>query len=200
MTGPVFTSAQFLSALQKLMPPGYVWPRDPDAVQTQVLSALVPTYAREVQAANALLNDSPAFNLDAMLPEWEETLGLPDPCAGEAQTVQQRVAQVIAKFSQSGGQSKAFFIALAGALGYPNVTITEYAPFRAGISTAGGLVADASWAFAWTITSPTVPAIYFTAGHGSAGDPLYSLNNGVLKCNIDERSPAHTVTLYGGYT
>ena len=65
--------------------------------------------------------------------EWERTLGLPDPCTPLNPTVAQRKRAVAAKVIGASGKSIPYFTSVAAALGF-NVTVTEYAPFRAGIS------------------------------------------------------------------
>lgn len=198
MPGSIFSSADFLAALQALLPRGKAWPRDPDAVQTEVADALSPTYARQSAASNGLLLDSPPFQLDQMLPEWEATLGLPDPCAGEAQSHAQRVSQVLAKLSGPGGQSVAYFIQLAALLGYANCTITTYAPFRCGRSDCGDPLGGVGWFFVWLLNAPDLPVTYFQCGQSTCGDPLYALGGDELRCTINRYAPAHTVVLYSG--
>ncbi|WP_244933763.1 putative phage tail protein [Pandoraea apista] len=100
------------------MPRGAVWPRDPDALQTKVIRGLSSIYAQNTARANNLLIDSFPGTAFELLPEWEKTLGLPDPCAGVAPTIEARRAQVVARLAAVGGQSVAYFIQLATNLGY----------------------------------------------------------------------------------
>jgi uncharacterized protein YmfQ (DUF2313 family) len=53
-------------------------------VQSQVLYGLAKSYERETARANNLLVDSFPLTTYELLPEWESSLGLPDPCAGVA--------------------------------------------------------------------------------------------------------------------
>lgn len=183
-----------------LLPRGRVWPRDPDSTQFAFWNAMAGTWKRNSDAAIGLLNDSPAFSLNQMLPDWEATLGLPDDCAPAGQSIQQRVQAVVAKFTAMGGQSAAYFIALAEAMGYPGVTITQYAPARAGRShcgdPCGGLV---GWFFVWTVNAPTLAVIYAACGIAHCGDPLYGLQANELECTIEKYAPAHTVVLFSGH-
>src|SRR5260363_17238 len=78
--------------------------------------------------ANRLLRDICISSTVELLPEWEATLGLPDPCTGPLSTVQARRAQAVARFANTGGQSAAHFIRMAAQLGYA-ISITCYAPF-----------------------------------------------------------------------
>jgi uncharacterized protein YmfQ (DUF2313 family) len=199
MIGTIFNADQFKSAIKKLLPRGRVWSRDIDTVQDQVYSALAPTYERQTAAAIGLLNDSPPFSLDQMLPEWEAALGLPDPCVTTAQSHSQRVAQVISKLSYSGGQTVAYFVGLAEAVGYPDVSIQQYAPFRVGRSAMGSPLGTSDWAFAWTVNAPSLPVIYFSMGISAMGDGLYSLGGKELQCTINRYAPAHTLVTYANH-
>lgn len=198
MSAPAFSVADFTGMMQRLLPRGYVWPRDPDAVQTQVLTGLAGTPKRLTDAAAALLVDAFPSTAVNLLPEWEETLGLPDPCAGEAPTIEGRQQQVVAKLSLPGGQSQAYFIALAAKLGYAGCTITQYAPFRAGRSRCIDPCGVTGWFFVWTFNIPTLPVSYFNA-LSSCTDPLYTLDGGDdVECTIRNYAPAHTNVLFSG--
>jgi uncharacterized protein YmfQ (DUF2313 family) len=195
MSAPLYSVADYLAALQALMPRGRVWSKDPSSVQSQALACFVPTFVRSNQAANNLLVDAFPATADSLLPEWESTLGLPDPCAGPSPTLQQRQDQVVARLTNAGGQSIPFFVGYAKSLGY-SVTITQFTPFRVGQQRAGDAVGIVDWAFAWRVNAPASTVVYFTAGRGTAGQPLASWGNEVLQCELTEIKPAHTEVLF----
>lgn len=195
MAAPNYQSSDFLSALQALMPRGLVWPRDPTSVMAQVMAGLAPTWARHTERNNNLLVDAFPATAVELLPEWESALGLPDPCAGVAPTVSARQAQVVARFAGSGGQSAAYYIAYAAILGY-TITITEFAPARAGQLRAGQPLNGAAWAFAWRINAPLNTVVKAKVGSARAGDPLASWGNAVLQCELSEIAPAHTILIF----
>ncbi|ARL91030.1 YmfQ family protein [Burkholderia pseudomallei] len=192
MLAPNLTSADYLRAFQALMPRGRVWPRDPDAIQTRVFTGLTQIYGRQTERSNYLLVDSFPATTYELLPEWEATLGLPDPCAGEAPTVQQRRAQIVARLANTGGQSAAYYIGFAAQLGY-GITITNFAPFRCGQSTCGQQLGNTDWFFAWQVNAPAATVVRFAAGQSTAGEALGSWNNTVLECEIRAVVPAHTI-------
>lgn len=192
MPAPNLTAADFAEALGRLLPRGRVWLRDPDSVQAALLSGLAGVYAREVLRANFLLVDGFPASTTELLPDWEETLGLPDPCAGEDPSIVVRRAHVVARFTNGGGQSAPYFIAYAAALGY-TITIENFAPFRAGISHAGDPCYGEDWAHTWAIHAPLNTIVYFEAGQSVAGDPLASWGNAVLECEMNAIKPAHTI-------
>lgn len=173
------------------MPRGRVWPKDLDSIQVQVLAALVAVYSRGTSDANALLQDlfpAGAFN---MLPEWEETLGFPDPCAGSSPSVPVRRSQVLARFIGNGGQSINYFVAFAKTLGY-DITITQFKPWRFG-DTFGLPLNGPDWAHAWQVNAPQASTKGFTFGVSGFGESFASFGNTVLECEIKRYAPAHTV-------
>jgi uncharacterized protein YmfQ (DUF2313 family) len=194
---PLYSAEDFATAFQNLLPTGRVWPRDPDALQTDFCEAMAPTIQRVANAGAGLIADAfPEFPVN-LLPEWEATLGLPNPNYGPVTTLQQRQKLVYTKFIALGGQSVQYFLDLLTSLGYIGCTITQYAPFRAGKSRAGDPCYGAGWIFTWLITSPSLSVTYFRSGQSSAGDALYTINGGtVLEGIIEEFAPAHTNPLF----
>ncbi len=162
----------------------------------QLAAVWAPTYQRNSDRAANLITDAFPSTTTELLDEWEETLGLPDPCAGESPTIEQRRAQVVARLADSGGASVPYFIAFAATLGY-DITITEYAPARAGVMRAGDPVCGEDWAYVWLIRAPGYTPIPFRAGQSCAGEALMVWGNTVLQCEITARNPAHTVVLFG---
>jgi len=177
MPKPSFSSADFTSALLSLLPRGRVWPKELSSVQAQSISCFAPTFQRISDSAVNLLADTfPATAVD-FLGEWESTLGLPDACAGIAPTEDERRRQVIARFTNSGGQSIGHFAAYALGLGY-TITVTQYAPFRMGQSVMGQALGNDDWFFTWTVNAPLSSGAY---------------GNKVLECELREAMPGHTI-------
>ncbi|MFM0002748.1 DUF2313 domain-containing protein [Paraburkholderia dipogonis] len=195
MKAPDYTAADYVSAMQALLPRGRVWPRDGDAVQTRVLSGLAPTYARQTARANYLLIDAFPSTTYELLPEWESTLGLPDPCAGVSPTITQRRNQVVARFTNIGGASIPYFIGFAANLGY-TISITQFAPARAGQSRVGQPLCGPDWAFAYQINAPVNTIVRSRVGASTVGEPLAAWGNAVLECEIRAVMPAHTIPIF----
>lgn len=195
MLAPLLTALDYARALRALLPYGRVWPRDEDTGQFAFFKGLGPTYERLTARANNLLVDSFPLTTIELLPEWEATLGLPDPCAGPSPTIEARRAQVIARFTAAGGQSQAWFISFAGKLGY-TISITNYSPFRVGFNTVGQPLYGQDWAYAWTINAPLNTVRYFRAGNSAVGEPLAYWTNVVLECELNSVKPAHMVLLF----
>lgn len=190
------TADDFLAALHRgLLPPGDIWPTETSSMQSRVLRALMLTYERLIARDNNLLIDSFPSSAVELLPEWESTLGLPDPCAGPSPTLQLRQAQVVIRLATVTCPTIAYFTALAATLGYV-VTVQQFAPFRVGINRAGDAVQGSGWASAWLVYAPAVEVAYFRAGRSAAGDALAAWGNPVLQCEIQRLAPAHTVVLF----
>jgi uncharacterized protein YmfQ (DUF2313 family) len=195
MSAPLYASSDYLNALLSLMPRGRVWPKDPSSVQAQALACFTPTFVRSNQDANDLLVDAfPPTSVD-LLPEWESTLGLPDPCAGAQPTIQLRQKQVVARFTNSGGQSITYFVNLAKTLGY-DITITQFAPFRFGQSNFGTLMYGNAWAFAWQVNAPGFSIEQFKFGADAFGEPFAYWTNNILQCELNSYAPAHTTPIF----
>lgn len=192
---PTYSDGDFLAGIQNLLPTGPVWPRDGDAQLTQTMAALVKTYTRQAARSVNLLDDAFPVSPLELLPEWELSLGLPDPCAGVLATVQQRQQQVAARFIAGGGQSVAFFINYAATLGFP-ITIAEFSPFRVGINRVGDPLRGAAWAHAWQVNAPTFSVGHFRVGEDAVGEPLAWWGNNVLQCELLRLAPAQTALLF----
>lgn len=187
-----YSAEDYLAQFQRLLPRGRVWHRGLGLVEDADLLALMPSWVSLTLRLNQLIADIFPCTTNQLLPEWEATLGLPDPCVGALATVQERVAAVCGKFTARGGQSKDYFIALAAALGF-TITIMEFQPFRAGINRAGDPVYGEAWANTWRVYSNATIIVWFRAGLSSAGEPLRSWGNRLLECVLSAVKPAHTI-------
>ncbi|WP_434627674.1 YmfQ family protein [Chromobacterium sp. CV08] len=189
---PNYTALDYQGALQRLLPRGRVWPREPDAVQSQVALALAQVYSRTHARANNLLVDAFPPTAYELLPEWEATLGLPDPVLGPATTLQGRRGQVVAQLTAVGGQSAAYFVQVAANLGY-TISITNFAPFRMGQSGMGSALGGPEWAHTWAVHAPLNTVISFRMGQSAMGEPLNSWGNAALQELLRRLAPAHAI-------
>ena len=195
MSAPNYSADDFLAAFKNLIPRGAVWPQDSDSVLDLTIATLAPTWARHTQRNNYLLQDAFPSPSVEVLPEWEETLGLPDSCAGASPTLQGRQSQVVARLTGNGGQSIPYMIAYAAALGY-TITISEYAPFRIGQDRTGERLNGPAWAHAWSIHAAATTVRPFRLGVSAMAEPLESWGNAILECELAEIKPAHTVLTF----
>lgn len=188
-----FSLSDYRRALQALMPVGRVWPRDTSSVQSAVLNAVAQEYQKSDTEAFALLQGAFPSTATIMLSEWEESLGLPDDCAiGETDSMALRQKAVVTKFTATGGQSVAYFIEQAKALGY-GITITQFRQARAGMSGAGAALNGDDWPFVMLITALQTTITYAQTGVNYAGDPLRSWGNKLLECRLTRMIPSHVI-------
>lgn len=182
----------YRAQLQALLPPGSAWSRAADAELTRLLDALAQEFARLDAAGSLLLEQIDPRTMFPLLVDWERVADLPGECGALGETLQLRRNTLLSRLTARGGQSKAFFIELARALGF-TITISEYAPFKAGHSTAGDELNNENWTHSWLVRAPEITSFDFRAGQSLAGEPLRVLSDGALECAISSRKPAHTV-------
>ena len=185
----------YTGLLQNLLPSGPAWPREPSAFVTKLLAAWAQELARIDARVDALIDEADPRTTLELLGEWEEMLGLPDPCAGESPTLQQRRSAVVAKLVNGGGQSEAFFIEFARALGY-EISITTFRPARINEARCGEPCYGQDWIFAWSVDLPLTAVVFARVNQSVIGDPLSSWGNDVIQCQLQGLKPAHTVLLF----
>lgn len=182
--------------MQALLPSGMAWPRAVDALLTRVLDAFGVEFARVDGAVVGLVDEADPRTTSGLLADWERVAGLPDNCSGLlAETQQGRRNDLVSKLVGRGGQSRAYFMQVAAALGF-DITIDEFRPFRAGFARAGDALTNDDWRFAWRVNGPTVTVMRFSAGRSAAGEALATWGNAGLECRIRQYRPAHTNLIF----
>lgn len=182
--------ADYTSELQDLLPEGYAWTRDRHAVLTRFLVGLARELARVDGRAQALLLEADPRTTTELLTDWERALGLPDPCTGQPETLQERRAAIVGRLTESGGLSRAFFVGLGRALGF-EISIEEHRQFRCGSSRVGDRLYSDDWRVVWTVHAPEVTPVYFRCGSSRCGERLVSASNALLECVFQRLNPAH---------
>ncbi len=196
---PQPTVEDFLDGFLNLLPTGPVWPKEPregadQPVLVQTCRGLVQLYPDNATRALNLLTDAFPVAPVELLPEWEDTLGLPGPCAGASPSLQARQQSVAARFVASGGQTVAYYTNVAAALGY-TITIQQFTPYRVGEPVGNPLCSEA-WASAWQVNGPLLTIDWFEVGRNMVGDPLATWGNTTLQCELNRLKPAHTTLLF----
>lgn len=190
------TDLDYLRQLQALLPVGAAWPRDDDATVTQLLYGAAGELARVHGRALQVLDEVDPRTTAELFADWERVAGLPDACviafAGD-QTAAQRRASLVGRLATLGGQSAAYYIALAASLGY-TVTITEFWEHSVADDVEHGLY-GAAWNFAWqvngslnTVTDITVESV--------VEDSIAIWGNTLLECVIKRLAPAQSTVLF----
>jgi uncharacterized protein YmfQ (DUF2313 family) len=181
-----------IDLLRALLPPSSIDPMGP-ALNVELTAEGNALDQAQWSADQILLEADPRTCVQT-LTDWERVYGLPEACqAGVTQSIAARRAALVAKVSMIGGQSPAFFIALAAALGYV-VTITEWRPFTTEMDTEQGIT-DEQWEFIWQVNS----ALYNFRELTTEDDTEMALaewGNTLLECVINRYKPAHTYVLF----
>lgn len=188
------TPAQYREQLRALLPPGKALDDGGEGTLTELLDALAAEWARVDASADSLLDEADPSTTYYLLPDWERVAGLPDPCFGDTGgTLDQRRKALVQRLTSRGGQSPAYFIALAQSLGYA-ITITEFKPFRVSSDVSQALQGP-DWAYAWRVNAPKTTVTEMTVESG-VDEALRTWGNTALECVIEARSPAHTYVLF----
>ncbi|EAQ6131876.1 DUF2313 domain-containing protein [Salmonella enterica] len=190
-----FSREQYRDALSSLMPRGQAWSEAPGTVQQGVLSALAASCERSDSAAVAMLKASFPATATDFLTEWEKSLGLPDECGISETGVGARQQAILAKMAFSGGQSRAFYIALAKSMGY-DISINVFRQARAGLSRCGDALNGDDWPASQEINIPAMSYLQAHCQISYCGDPLRSWGNRRLACTISRQAQSHTAVLF----
>ncbi len=118
---------QYREQLQALLPSGAAWPRDQAAILTATLDALAQELGRVDVRMTDLLNEADPRTTNELLADWERSRGLPDPCVTGTLTTDQRRNNLVAKVTNLGGQSPAYFLLVAERMGFVSSKWTRLA-------------------------------------------------------------------------
>ena len=183
----------FLQFIQSLLPRGAAWTRDDGSVSAQLAQGVADAaFSHHVATLDLSEVESDPTRTVELLVDWENDYGLPDPCTPLNPTFDQRRRALLAKIRSHGGQSPVYFIGVAAALGY-TITITEYRPFRFGVSHFGDPLMGPGWQFVWTVNAPTLTVHLFHFGVSAFGEPFWTVDNTELECRLRAIAPAHTI-------
>ena len=191
------SAAQYLSHLQALMPMGAAWSREPDSENTNTLTALADELARVDARFDDLVTEADVRAAAEMLTDWERLLGLPDGCmVGKSLSVIERRRMATQRLVEQGGQSAAYFIALATLLGETGCTVTEFRPANCNSNCNSAIYGQAD-RFVWRMNIPR-PAnnARFANCNDDCNDALQTYIPSLIECPITERKPAHTKVLF----
>ncbi len=178
--------------LVALSPQGLAWNTEEDSDYSKLLTAFAAGLAKFDRHLEIYIAELDPRTATILLPEWERLLGLPDSCSTQAQTLQQRREAAHSKYIEKGGQSAAYFTALAKSLGY-DITINTYRPFCTGISHCGELLSPLDMRFVWRVNVPGNRVFLFRTGVSAVGERLLQIISATeLECAFKKLKPSHT--------
>lgn len=187
------TVEAYARQLLQLLPRGAAWEVEPQDVRWRLLLGIAEEFARVDARAGVLVDEADPRTTSELLTDWERVFGLPDPCVGSDLTLAQRRAALLARYTGLGGQTPAYFVGVAAALGY-TVTITEFRPYSVNDSVDTPLYDD-PWAYAWQVNAPLNTIGEFTVDT-PVSEPLAWWGNAALECVLTRLKPAHTRVLF----
>lgn len=195
------SAGQWSAQLARLLPPGAAWSVPKGGVFDALLWALAGGLADAEASGFGLLDEADPGTAIAVLGDWERVAGLPDVCTGPLESLSERQRALVARLTARGGQSRAYFIAIAAGLGF-EVEIEEFRPFTCA-DACDGAVYDESWVFTWLLavrSGEFADATWMDALSG-CDEALRSFGSGQLECVIARLAPAHTELLisYPGF-
>ena len=177
-------------------PHGWAWPQDMASTTVRMFRPLARSIADFEARADAQLAEINPRNARELLSDYERVLG-PDPCMRDAATLsiegRQRVAYQ--RWTGGGGQSIAYFTALAASLGVA-ITITEQMVAECGVSVCGDDLAVEPAEFFWLVTLPTSRLIEAECGVAECGQNLGDFIPSLVECVIRQNAPAHTQPVF----
>lgn len=191
--GGSVTAEQYLAQLQALLPSGAAWPREEGSVLTNLLLGLADELARLDERAQDLLDEADPRTALELLIDWERVTGLPDPCVGIDPSTEQRRQSLLQKLTALGGQSPAYYIAAAAALGFA-ITIDEFLEHTVEDDVDHQLFGT-DWNFTWQVNAP-LNTVGELSVQDTVADPLAWWSNEPLECVLEPLKPAHTHIIF----
>jgi uncharacterized protein YmfQ (DUF2313 family) len=168
--------------LKLLLPRGRVWVLDEGAELPNLLLAISDELARVDGRAAQLLRERDPRTADETLEDWEKVLAV---VPAEGATDAGRRLAIAAKLIATGGQTAAYYLAVALALGFAaTVAVTD----------------DYVWTMTVDLGASTSPfplrVQTFRSGASRSGDRLRSWTIPELETEINRLKPAHTRALF----
>lgn len=190
--------ATWLDSLQALLPPGRALTRQPGAKLTQLLEAIAAGLLAAQERLEALQVESDPRLATNMLPDWERLLGLPDDCSADLElSIAERQRLSFAKHIEQGGQSRAYFIALAEAYGEPGCTIEDGFSQMTCNDDCNDALYSLTDVFTWRVNIPRpIEQVEAMTCNDDCNDALASFTLSLAECPITERKPAHTKVIF----
>lgn len=174
------TAEAYARQLRHLLPRGRLWDVVPGSLLDRLLFAIGDELARvDSRGADLLLEADPRTATET-IGDWERVLGVTPPPGA---TPEDRRLAITAALVQQGGQTPAYYTAIAEAAGYSVTIIPSFSDLvlRAGFR-AGARCYGVEWAHTWEVrVSPPAGA---------------ALSHGELEALIRSAAPAHSVVIF----
>ncbi|MET0613111.1 MAG: putative phage tail protein [Pseudomonas caspiana] len=188
------TAAAYYAQLKALLPQGPAWDAERVPEIHQLLEAGSLELAREDLRLFDLLGESDPNRVRELVPDWEQVMGLPDPCLGVNPSFEDRQLAVRRRLTEVGGQTPAFFVQLAISVGYPQASVTEHRAPRFGADRFGqSHFGTWSAQFMWTLNTGPRRRLGRRFAASYWGERFGVNPSGALECVIRRAAPAHAL-------
>ena len=181
-------AVDYFNAFVQLLPPGPAWGVADSADASGLIDGLSQEFGRLQAAADGLIDEADPRTTYQLLPDFNRIFGL----SSAATIAQQRLA-LQAQMTAQGGQTDAYFVALAATAGY-SITISHYPVFTMRSKVNDPMLGPA-WAYAFLVHAPANTVLAWSVLSG-VGDALAVWGNTALEALINKHKPAHTVALF----
>lgn len=177
-------------------PRGWVWPHVMAGNERSLFEALFQPLAEGIAdleaIAAAMLEEIDPRTASLMLPDFERVLG-PDPCGRDpsAMSLEQRRQLAHQRWTQRGGASVQFFLALAAKRGV-TIRIVENRVSVTDTAQCGDELIQSPEQFAWTVELTLMGETVARVDDAECGDLLYDIILSDVECDIRRAKPAHT--------
>lgn len=199
------TAAQYQASFFALLPPGMVWPTDPDSRVQRLLAGLAQEPARVDIRSQALLAEADPRQARELFVEWEISYSLPSKCAPAVQSLTDRRVALIGRIVGRGGMRAQDYIDLAEGLGYVGTQIIELkeatVELGGGVGPRGAEIGDPmngeDWLWAWDVLVPSGVIREAEIGGSEIDDPLRTWGDELIECALHEAAPAWLILNVG---
>jgi uncharacterized protein YmfQ (DUF2313 family) len=190
-------AVDYLGQLQALLPRGLAWSLSQTAKLTSLLLAWADEFARIDLRADELVDAVDPSTTIELLNEWEIIAGLPDPCVSIVQSLEQRRIALLSKLTSIGGQSRAYFISVAAAMGYPGATIDEFMDGITCNDDCNDFLGNLDAIYIWRLNLPfSTSGRFVMTCNSDCNSALQSWGDAAIECRINQLKPAHTTVLF----
>ncbi|MCE8004213.1 YmfQ family protein [Billgrantia ethanolica] len=203
--GGGLTADDYRGLLFSLLPPGVVWPTEPDSTLHRLQLGQAQEFARVDERGQALLVESDPRQALYLFEEWEASYGLPSRCAPADQSRADRRVALIGRIVGRGGMRAVDYIELAEGLGYAGVEVLEFREATVEVDTptghTGAVIGDdingEDWELTWRVMLPSGVVRESVIDESQIGDPLRSWGDDLVECVLREAAPSWLILQVG---
>lgn len=182
--------------LTSLMPRGVAF--NPDRGDIQEILKRTAYYLNETDRRLRIVwAESNPYQALQLLPEWEESFGLPNECyVAGTQTLDERKQAVINKWEDLGGDRVERYINIAKNLGYKDASVTRFRYHTCELNCEQP-INEKEWRFVWLLNTKESTKIKEATCQSGVDDPLRVWGDTILECVIAKESASHVIVLFG---